>query len=50
LLRSTGLSMRVIASSCGFSCTRSFHRAFKRATGMTPHAYRNKGANGSPSR
>lgn len=40
LLRSTSLSLRAIASSCGFSCTRSFHRAFRRRTGMTPSEYR----------
>lgn len=42
LLHSTRLSLKVIASSCGFSFTRSLYRAFRRETGMTPSEYRHE--------
>lgn len=42
LLRDTDHKMLAVALESGFSNTASFHRTFKRATGMTPHAYRSK--------
>ena len=43
LLRITDVPVSSIAESCGFSCPRSFHRAFRRDTGMTPSQYRARG-------
>jgi transcriptional regulator GlxA family with amidase domain len=40
LLRSTPLPVHVIAARTGYSCTRTFHRTFRRSTGMTPDEYR----------
>lgn len=40
LLISTKRTIPDIASECGFSCERSFHRIFKSITGKTPGEYR----------
>ncbi|MGK2855985.1 MAG: helix-turn-helix transcriptional regulator [Thermoanaerobaculia bacterium] len=40
LLLDTDEPVRAVAAMCGFSCARSFHRTFRRATGLTPRAYR----------
>lgn len=40
LILTTGFTSLEIALECGFSCERSFHRAFKSLTGMTPKEYR----------
>jgi AraC-like DNA-binding protein len=42
LLRETDLPIAKIAYRAAFGTRRTFHRAFVRATGMTPHAYRLK--------
>ncbi len=43
LLLSTHDQSADIASQCGFSCERTFHRAFRKVTGMTPSQYRLQG-------
>jgi AraC-like DNA-binding protein len=40
LLRSTSLGTREIALDTGFGTPRSFYRAFRRSTGMSPTEYR----------
>ncbi len=40
LLRATNLTKAEIAYRAGFGTRRTFYRAFLRATGMTPDAYR----------
>lgn len=40
LLLTTDLSIARIALDCGFSCERSFHRAFMRLVGKTPTLYK----------
>lgn len=40
LLTSTNTPLDEIARACGFGTRRSFFRAFKRTTGLTPAAYR----------
>ncbi|HEX6097623.1 MAG TPA: helix-turn-helix transcriptional regulator [Thermoanaerobaculia bacterium] len=45
LLASTDLSLSAIADAAGFGTRATFFRAFKRATGVTPAAYRT-GSNG----
>jgi AraC-like DNA-binding protein len=40
LLRETALTVTQIAYCAGFGTRRTLHRAFFRATGMSPHAYR----------
>ncbi len=41
LIKRRDLPINIIALECGFSCERSFHRAFSRLAGMTPTEYRN---------
>lgn len=41
-LNKPGLSIDDVAENAGFSDTRSFVRAFKNWTGMTPHSYRDQ--------
>ena len=45
LLRKTDAKIIDIALECGFTCERSFHRAFLSIVGMTPGEYRKRGAN-----
>ena len=40
LIKQGTMPINVIALECGFSCERSFHRAFSRLAGMTPSEYR----------
>ena len=40
LLASTNLSVQEVAETCGYSCTRTFHREFLKSTGKTPTEYR----------
>ncbi|MBO5270476.1 MAG: AraC family transcriptional regulator [Clostridia bacterium] len=40
LLRSTAMHVSEIGDACGFSCLRTFDRAFLEVTGMTPQKYR----------
>jgi AraC-like DNA-binding protein len=40
MLRETNFSTTRIAYCAGFGTRRTFYRAFKRATGLTPDAYR----------
>jgi two-component system response regulator YesN len=42
LLRTTGHSTALIAMTTGFGTPRSFYRAFRRCTGMSPTEYREK--------
>ena len=42
LLKSTGLSAREIAATCGFATPSAFGTTFKRLTGLTPKEYRGK--------
>ena len=42
LLKTTACGTAQIAADAGFGTTRSFYRAFRRATGMTPTEYRQK--------
>jgi len=42
LLRESPWPVKQIASTIGYSDVVAFHRAFKRSTGETPAAYRNK--------
>ncbi len=42
LLRSENISIFNVGIECGFNCERSFQRAFKTATGMTPKQFREK--------
>jgi transcriptional regulator GlxA family with amidase domain len=42
LLRTTPLPIHVIATAAGYSCTRTLHRSFRRATGITPDEYRRR--------
>ena len=41
-LRNEALAIGEVAFLCGYSTNASFHRAFKRWTGLTPAAYRRK--------
>lgn len=47
LLDTTRLPATVIAAHAGFATPRSFFRAFRRATGMTPRAWREKNVSGA---
>ncbi len=40
LLRNENMSIFNVGIECGFACERSFQRAFKQATGVTPKQYR----------
>lgn len=40
LLRNENMSILNVGIECGFACERSFGRAFKQATGLTPKQYR----------
>lgn len=40
LLRNENMSVFNIGVECGFNCERSFQRAFKKSTGLTPKQYR----------
>ena len=40
LLNLTSLSVQAIAEKCGYSCTRTFHRAFYKIMQMTPNEYK----------
>lgn len=40
LLRNENMSIFNVGIECGFNCERSFQRAFKNATGMTPKQFR----------
>jgi AraC-like DNA-binding protein len=42
LLRTTARNTAQIAAAAGFGTTRSFFRAFRRSTGMSPTEYRQK--------
>jgi two-component system response regulator YesN len=42
LLIASELTTTRIAYQCGFGTRRTFHRAFRRATGMSPDQYRRK--------
>ena len=42
LLRTTQKDISDIALDCGFQTLRSFNRAFKAATGLTPTQYRDR--------
>jgi AraC-like DNA-binding protein len=42
LLVASELTTTRIAYQCGFGTRRTFHRAFRRATGMSPDQYRRK--------
>ena len=37
-----GLNVRTVSEECGFDNPESFHRAFRKATGLTPGEYRSK--------
>jgi AraC-like DNA-binding protein len=39
-VRSTHMTIEQVSGRLGFSDVRSFRRAFKRWTGVTPHAFR----------
>ena len=45
LLTHDSMSVYMIGVECGFNCERSFERAFKKATGLTPMQYRVKNSN-----
>lgn len=45
-LRESGAPVALVGEQCGFSSEVTFHRVFKRETGLTPKAYRNR-ENGS---
>ena len=45
LLTHDSMSVYMIGVECGFNCERSFERAFKKATGLTPSQYRVKNSN-----
>ena len=45
LLTHDSMSVYMIGVECGFNCERSFERAFKKATGLTPRQYRVKNSN-----
>jgi transcriptional regulator GlxA family with amidase domain len=40
LLESADVSLDVVARRCGFGTVETFHRAFKRRTGITPTEHR----------
>jgi AraC-like DNA-binding protein len=42
LLRDTNMSISAVAFEVGYADRFGFDAAFKRWTGMTPHAYRNR--------
>ena len=43
LLKSSGLAATRIGYQCGFGTRRTFYRAFRRETGMSPEEYRRNG-------
>ena len=43
LLRTTDLSLHGIAERCGFASDTYFFTSFRKNTGLTPMAFRNKG-------
>ena len=42
LLRSTSISVSIIANRCGYTTDAYFCRAFKKSMGVTPGEYRDK--------
>ena len=48
LLGNSSSPIKAVAEACGFAHANSFARAFRRYTGLSPHAYRQRGGSPAP--